>query len=148
MCLYSETNNPYIAQQDIVCYKCVRRYRRCFRPYHRTDKAKYKFGKLYKVDTKSFINEIETDGNWYYVNIGFHSYGNISEYHKEYPIGIDHCYIKCIIPKGSLYFEEIDVWGNIKCYCSEQLYIPDPPGNFFKRFLRKYIFKYKSNLTC
>lgn len=66
-------------------------------------------------------------------------------YLKKDPNEDDCCYIKCIIPKGSLYFEETDR-GEIMYYCSEQLYIPDPPGNFFKRFLRKYICKYKSNL--
>lgn len=146
MCLYSETNNPKIAQQDIVCYKCVKRYRRYFRPYHRTDKAKYKFGKLYKIDTNLFINKVEKGRKWYHVNVGFHSYGNIMSYIKKDPNEDDCCYIKCIIPKGSLYFEERDSRDEIMYYCSEQLYIPDPPGNIFKRFLRKYICKYKSNL--
>ena len=67
-------------------------------------------------------------------------------YIKRNPNDDDCCYIKCIIPKGSLYFEETDLRGNVMYYCSEQLYIPDPPGNIFKRFLRKYICKYKSNL--
>lgn len=146
MCLYSETNNPKIAQQDIVCYKCVKRYRRYFRPCHYTDKAKYKFGKLYKIDVNLFINEVEKGRKWYHVNVGFHSYENIMSYDKRNPNEGDYCYIKCIIPKGSLYFEETDNRGEIMYYCSEQLYIPDPPGNFFKRFLRKYIYKYKSNL--
>lgn len=146
MCLYSETNNPKIAQQDIVCYKCVKRYRRYFRPFYHTDKAKYKFGKLYKIDSNLFINEVEKGRKWYHVNIGFHSYGTIASYNKKYPNENDSCYIKCIIPKGSWYFKETDSHGDIIFYCSEQLYIPDPPGNFFKRFLRKYICKYESNL--
>ena len=83
MCLYSETNNPKIAQQDIVCYKCVKRYRRYFRPFHCTDKAKYKFGKLYKIDVNLFINKVEKGRKWYYVNIGFHSYGIIMSYIKK-----------------------------------------------------------------
>jgi hypothetical protein len=146
MCLYSETNKPNIAQQDIVCYKCVIRHRRYFRPFHYTDKAKYKFGKLYKIDTNLFIDKVEKGRKWYNVNVGFHSYGDIMSYIKRDPNDDDCCYIKCIIPKGSLYFEETDSRGNVIYYCSEQLYIPNPPGNFFKRFLRKYICKYKSNL--
>ena len=146
MCLYSETNKPNIAQQDIVCYKCVIRHKRYFRPFHYTDKAKYKFGKLYKIDTNLFINKVEKGRKWYNVNVGFHSYGDIMSYIKRDPNDDDCCYIKCIIPKGSLYFEETDSRGNVIYYCSEQLYICNPPGNFFKKFLRKYIYKYKSNL--
>ena len=146
MCLYSETNNPKIAQQDIVCYKYVLKRKHHFRPYYHGNKVKYKFGKLYKIDVNLFINKVEKGEKWYLVNNGFHSYADIDVYDKKNPDGHDFCYIKCIIPQGSLYFEETNDYGDIIYYCSEQLYICNPPGNFFKKFLRKYIYKYKSNL--
>ena len=146
MCLYSEINKPKIAQQDIVCYKYVLKRKHHFRPYYHGNKVKYKFGKLYKIDINLFINKVEKSKKWYHVNIGFHSFGTILSYNKSNPNEDDCCYIKCIIPQGSLYFEEKDSRGDVMYYCSEQLYIPDPPGNIFKRFLRKYICKYKSNL--
>lgn len=146
MCLYSETNNPKIAQQDIVCYKYVLKRKHHFRPYYHGNKVKYKFGKLYKIDVNLFINKVEKGKKWYLINDGFHSYADIDVYDKKNPSGRDFCYIKCIIPQGSLYFEETNDHGDIIYYCSEQLYIPDPPGNIFKRLLRKYIYKYKSNL--
>lgn len=82
----------------------------------------------------------------FFINKGFHSYADIDVYDKKNPNDDNCCYIKCIIPKGSLYFEETNDYGDITFYCSNQLYIPNPPGNFFKRLLRKYIYKYKSNL--
>jgi hypothetical protein len=146
MCLYSETNKPKIAQQDIVCYKHVLKRKHHFRPYYHGNKVKYKFGKLYKIDVNLFINKVEKGKKWYLINNGFHSYEDIDTFDKKNPNGRNYCYIKCIIPKGSLYFEETHNNGDIFYYCSNQLYICNPPGNFFKRLLRKYIYKYKSNL--
>ena len=146
MCLYSETNKPKIAQQDIVCYKYVIKDKHHFSPYYYTDKAKYKFGKLYKIDANLFTKDIDCNSYLYLINNGFHSYVNIQEFSKKDPETDSFCYIKCIIPKGSLYFEETNNLGNLIYYCSNQLYICNPPGNFFKKFLRKYICKYKSNL--
>lgn len=145
MCLYSKTNKPKIAQQDIVCYKLVQKHKYHFSPYYYSDKAKYKFGELYKIDDDLFMNSIDRNNYWFLINIGFHSYVNIRISDKLNPESKHSCYIKCIIPKGSLYFEETNNCDDLIFYCSNQLYIPNP-GNIFKRFLRKYIYKYKSNL--
>lgn len=146
MCLYSKTNKPKIAQQDIVCYKYVLKSEHHFSPYYHINEVKYKFGKLYKIDANLFTKDIDCNNSYFLINTGFHSYGDIDTYDKKNPNCYDFCYIKCIIPKGSLYFEETNDHGDIMYYCSEQLYICNPPGNFFKRLLRKYICKYKSNL--
>lgn len=116
MCLYSKNKEPFIAKEDIVCYKilvktkipCVYKT-----PIIRTKVIKIPFfKKLFKAEGSqrvifSFLSSV---AGMYEVSGGFiHTYKEI-EHAKFYVNGEwfyeDECVIfKCIIPKGTHYYE-------------------------------------------
>lgn len=120
MCLTTPMRRAKVAEEDIVCYKLVCRRTRgmalgSYKSYFR--KFVYRLGMTYTEDdfrkdvshTRNFYNEM------YEVNFGFHSYINIM-----YPEN-SQTLLKCIIPKGSLYYESCPCL--FPQYCSNQIKI-------------------------
>lgn len=109
------------AEQDIIVYKIVTnlKYKRYF--WHPWDKylASVKSsvrGFIYKVYLYNIPIKLAPLRRIYsfYIEEGYHSYGSLQKAKCEYP-GLSWYIIKCIIPKGSFYYEygELYVSSNI-----------------------------------
>ena len=116
MCLIAKTNTPLIAKEDIVCYKYL--IRPCF--LYRTPIWYAKVHPfLWKLFDKPFKakgrEEITSCENCYRIEGGFiHSYQ-----HQDInylPVN-NLIQFKCIIPKGTEYFEDV----NNNEYASKQI---------------------------
>lgn len=115
MCLKTNTCHPYYATEDIICYKVV--YRKDNK--HVTSQFycfEYRLGRKYKIyriiETGWLLESLKPfrDGETinYYVNKGYHSYAT-----PEIAKDVNRCQcslvvVRCIIPKGSLFFKSID----------------------------------------
>jgi len=98
---------PKIAKKDIVCYKSVIRYN----PINNTVDSAYK-GYTYKLNSKNKIIKklfmelsIVIRGYTRYseLRIGYHSFNNLKEAKREANYWNEYV-VKCIIPKGSIYY--------------------------------------------
>lgn len=124
MCLITKQKKPFIAQEDVICYKGLSFY--CNMLRSPIQNFTWQLGKLYKNDL-NVVNKIKKESigcgcifkyadnlsykyysklrvNLTIITTGFHSCNNI-----ERLINMDYSSIKvyeCIIPKGSLYFED------------------------------------------
>lgn len=137
MCLYlKENKKPFIANEDIVCYKVVFKGANQYRsPYTCT---------LYKLNTimndsvritKQKTQYYNGETTWSISAGGFHVYPTLNEakthIFKEYEIlkekGKAELYnftiLKCIIPKDTKYY--IGTFSGMKSYCSKSLKIID-----------------------
>ena len=136
MCLYvKENKKPFIANEDIVCYKVVYKNAGQYRsPYRCT---------LYKLNTtmndsvritkQKATYTFNGKSIWSISAGGFHVYSTLNEakthINKEYEIskakGITELYnfviLKCIIPKDTKYY--IGTFSGMKSYCSKSLKI-------------------------
>ena len=135
MCLATKTDTPSIAQKDIVCYKFYilhKVYPPCedavlLSPYRNSPAPA-----INKVTNtllggaeyaEAFLNGITI--SMYLVNLGFHSFKCIDDLVKEtnfyrfFTIKI----FKCIIPKGSKYYE--GVYCEYPSYCSESIILKE-----------------------
>lgn len=111
------------ARKPIVCYKLIRlktdddgvpRLRSWFYDFH------YELGKTY---TEKGFKRVVADP-WHQVNVGFHSFANEDEAHREASIfdwGSDDVLVRCEIPAGSHYFKGKYILAD--AYCSESLRI-------------------------
>jgi hypothetical protein len=123
MCLYADEETARPAENDIVCYKVMRRVRcdnRCVlrSEYYGFD---YRVGKSYLCHefSEEADRSIARYDN-YVVERGFHSYMKIDEAlsHAKDAYYYDTLVIvKCMIPKGSLMFSAISDGE----YCSERI---------------------------
>ena len=129
MCLITTKNIPKIAQEDIVCYKYYR--------FKKKDGKSELFSPYYKAPVPN-LNEIvsteldelpePTDPSkdlYCIINKGFHSFKYLDDLTKElyfWPL-FDVKIFKCIIPKGTKYYE-----GNyidLPSYCSESIILKE-----------------------
>lgn len=109
MCLHSNQSKPFTAEKDITCYKIVNpanmdgAFRSEFREF------KYYLGDKYVE--KDFPGTVYSCT----VHKGFHSYRTIAvaQFHASTP----YVLIKCVIPKGSRYYESYTK----EEYCSDTL---------------------------
>lgn len=150
MCwLSDEYKAPNIADEDIIVYKVM-----LLREGYRNELASFYYGKRYVIG-KEYIEETETVEPVYLyhysINKGFHSYSLEKTTEKEcynhcqiwsgttlldyVNLGIDVHYgetlvaVKCIIPKGSTYYE-----NDLGEIVSDRIIITD---KIFKKFKNK-----------
>lgn len=108
MCLYTEQSKPLTAEKDITCYKVVNPanmdgvFRSMFQEF------KYSLG--VKYEEKDFPGTASCT-----VHKGFHSYRTIAV--ARFHAAVSYVLIKCVIPKGSRYYESYS--GDQ--YCSDTL---------------------------
>lgn len=103
MCLYTTQKEPKIAQEDITCYKVIRKNMTSLIYGEIT----WKIGKLYKTIMKATEEETRTSEKIRIVKQGFHSYKSPKDVKKGYSevINIPCIIVECTIPKGSLYYD-------------------------------------------
>lgn len=132
MCLFANTRFPNIAQEDIICYKVLKR----------KPSVKYKgklgyFGLYYDEYEYENFDELNTviffnfdQDNDDVINIGLHSFATLEcatllySYCKHDTDRTNVSLVKCIIPKGARYYEGHDCGFN-SGYCSESLIIEE-----------------------
>lgn len=119
--MYTDQYRAKKALKDIICYKivCVGDHKmEGFKARYYT--FSYEIGKTYTEQAWRNIANAKSDLATYKwcVMIGFHSYTSYwTAYDNTYPGLI---LLKCVIPKGSFYFEGVDSTGE-KCYCSNSI---------------------------
>lgn len=142
MCLYTKNREPFLAKEDIVCYKvliktkipCVYKT-----PVTRTRFTKFPLiKKNFKAEGDRRVVEIPLSvGVCFEISVGFiHTYKDI-EYTKHcvnYSLCRDNYVIfKCIIPKGTYYYESETE------YASERIEILDKVKVDFLSDLKIYL---------
>ena len=135
MCLATKTDTPSIAQKDIVCYKFYILHKVyplyegavLLSPYQ--DSPAPTINKVTNTllggaeYAEVFLNGITI--SMYLVNLGFHSFKYFNDlvkeihFHSASTIKI----FKCIIPKGSKYYE--GVYCEYPSYCSESIILKE-----------------------
>lgn len=118
MCLISETNQPTIATEDIVCYKIIT-------PENRTPCTNTHVNILHRLGVKPFkakgdiIINISASGRYYNIEGGMiHTFCNLNYtliHADNFAIGFP--IYECIIPKGTEYFVSSDE----EEYCSKKI---------------------------
>ena len=117
MCLIAISNTPYIAEQDIICYKIyILIDDKYVSPYQKCDMPSI---------NELVTTELQRSGD-FYIEKGFHSFACLEDAEVEAEWfgnvhGHEVCIAKCIIPKGSKYY-----WGKFRddySYCSESIKI-------------------------
>ena len=126
MCLYTKQTEPKIAEKDIICYKF---YRRCneilVSPYQEVTAPEIgivtntKLGESHKLEGNAFY--IHKFYNIRRVDEGFHSFKILEEIkHKINGYrNLDLVIFKCIIPRGSSYYE--GKFDRYESYCSNSI---------------------------
>ena len=126
MCLYTKQVEPKIAEKDIVCYKFYRRYNEILiSPYQEVTAPEIgivtntKLGESHKLENDVFY--IHEFYNIRRVNEGFHSFKILEEIkHKINGYrNLDLVIFKCIIPRGSSYYE--GRFDRYESYCSNSI---------------------------
>lgn len=111
MCLYSKTDKPCIAEEDIICYKMLDRchglFCKCKTPFRgvRVRNAVLTGRRLMKARGRREIIglHLNVDVKQYAVAGGYiHTYKHVP------PFIIGYIVFKCVIPKGEEYFESGD----------------------------------------
>lgn len=129
MCLYTENREPFLAKEDIVCYKvlietnipCVYKT-----PVMRTRLIKFPLiKKNFKAEGDRKVVKIPLSVRvCFEISIGFiHTYKNVESIKRWINsilvCGDNYVIFKCIIPKGTYYYE------NETEYASERIEILD-----------------------
>ena len=126
MCLYTKQVEPKIAEKDIVCYKFYRRYNEILiSPYQEVTAPEIgivtntKLGESHKLENDVFY--IHEFYNIRRVDEGFHSFKILEEIkHKINGYrNLDLVIFKCIIPRGSSYYE--GRFDRYESYCSNSI---------------------------
>lgn len=124
---------PKIAEQDIVVYKLVHKLEngKFLTPFKKYEVI---LGETYEdfVETPYKIKSLDTTNytsNWYRIDIGFHSFANKADakFYRAPSFGITDTIftkflkiVKCIIPKGSTYYE--GVFCTFRSYVSDKIH--------------------------
>ena len=122
MCLILQYLKPKIADKDIVCYKIVKKSKVKGVYKSGVQRFEYTIRQLYtnNIDIKYINIYIKKYYNIFTIGVGmFHSYTNYLS-PKLIPSS-DYITLKCIIPKGSYYFEGYS--NNLLLYASSQIKI-------------------------
>lgn len=131
MCLCSETNIPKIAKKDIVCYKIIERISNNeYKSPYQGDEIIFNKTIIASKPPKKFniMPDVDIDLktiNDYYIGEGFiHAFIATRDARNHYYYFLCRegaTIVKCIIPKGSRYFVNID---NTEI-CSDRMMITD-----------------------
>lgn len=129
MCLITTKDIPEIAQEDIVCYKLYKlRDNKLLSPYREVVAPNINEVTNTVLDRACVFNYKGNHVN-YSVSRGFHSYKNISNSKEELRFWIHFLaysnvrIFKCIIPKGTKYYE--GKFGDFPSYCSESIILKE-----------------------
>ena len=129
MCLITTKDIPEIAQEDIVCYKLYKlRDNKLLSPYREVVAPSINEVTNTVLDRACVFNYKGNRVN-YSVSRGFHSYKNISNLKEELHFWtrfLAHSNVrifKCIIPKGTKYYE--GKFGDFPSYCSESIILKE-----------------------
>ena len=110
MCLTINKNNlkPITAEQDIVCYKVLRKLLNCDTLKAPIYNFEYRFGLIYSTHEDDFTDIVVCDDGECLVEYGFHSFVELSDavqfkwrllettrHYSEFVV------VKCTIPNGT-----------------------------------------------
>ena len=115
MCLYSKEKVPLIAEKDIVCYKILRRERYGYFSPYQEDKIIFNKTIIASRSKRKFeINKEHLRTEFFSISEGFiHAYNMPIIAYFSYQQMLSNFsnthfnIVKCIIPKGSRYFNGI-----------------------------------------
>lgn len=120
MCFIPSRNvPPKIAKEDIECYKIVRKD---FKPFYGYSKRKYRLGKVYnaydgvrKLKKLKIVDGVIRKGVHSYIDIWwvFNIFNNLLKTEKV---------LKCIIPKGTEYYENGEKYVSLKIIPKKIIY--------------------------
>ena len=126
MCLASRRKTAKVATEDIICYKfAIIRENQRLSPFQLTP---YKIGEVMEDKGEVDVTENFLDKKYYIGKGMFHTIARLSDandfkYYFQALFNTDkYCVYKCVIPKGTKYYEGIsttDIWG----YASRSLLI-------------------------
>lgn len=114
---------PIIAKRDKACYKILRPINpdstllKC-----REDEYTYQVNTMMPhIELKS-VREKYPKGFKWFVDKGYHSRTQLNSEERVLRMEVMYCWYKCIIPKGSLYYEGRDD-DDRKCYLSDNIMV-------------------------
>lgn len=122
MCLFINQLEPKIADKDIICYKIVKKSKVKGVYKSGIQRFEYIIRQLYTnhINIKYINIYIKEYYNIFTIGVGmFHSYANYLP--TKLALSSDYITLKCIIPKGSYYFE--GYLNNLSLYASSQIKI-------------------------
>ena len=122
MCLIINQLKPKIADKNIVCYKIVKKSKVKGVYKSGVQRFEYIIRQLYTnhINIKYINIYIKKYYNIFTIGVGmFHSYANYLP--TKITPSSDYIILKCIIPKGSYYFE--GYLNNLLLYASSQIKI-------------------------
>lgn len=122
MCLILTQLKPKIADKDIICYKIVKKSKVKGVYKSGIQKFEYIIRQLYTnhINIKYINIYIKKYYNIFTIGVGmFHSYANYLP--TKLALSSDYITLKCMIPKGSYYFEGYS--NNLLLYASSQIKI-------------------------
>ena len=125
MCLITTKDIPEIAQEDIVCYKLYKlRDNKLLSPYREVVAPNINEVTNTVLGKARFPYYLDNSVK-YLVNKGFHSFKYIDDLIKELHFwqSYDIKIFKCIIPKGTKYYEGKFVGES--SYCSESIILKE-----------------------
>ena len=141
MCIFVQNKNLKTAEEDIICYKVLKRKNLYdstpVSPYH--SEMKWDFDKLFDAPQSTLRTRYDIYHNGWFISDGyFYSYKYYSDAYESFK---KMCYMcmymiaKCTIPKGTQYYEGIqgspfqdhdEIMRNGEyAYASKQLIIND-----------------------
>ena len=125
MCLITTKNIPEIAQEDIVCYKFYKlRENKLFSPYKEVLAPNINEVANTVLD-RGYLARAKDNNLAYMVNRGFHSFKYLEGLINELAFWqLSYIRIfKCIIPKGTRYYE--GNFTDLPSYCSESIILKE-----------------------
>ena len=125
MCLITTKNIPEIAQEDIVCYKFYKlRENKLFSPYKEVLAPNINEVANTVLD-RGYLARAKDNNLAYMVNRGFHSFKYLESLIKELVFWrLSYVRIfKCIIPKGTKYYE--GTFDGSSSYCSKSIILKE-----------------------
>ena len=125
MCLITTKNIPEIAQEDIVCYKFYKlRENKLFSPYKEVLAPNINEVANTVLD-RVYLYEYGGNNPTYMITRGFHSFKYLDDLIKEldFWLSYDTMIFKCIIPKGTKYYE--GTFDGSSSYCSESIILKE-----------------------
>ena len=122
MCLITTKNIPEIAQEDIVCYKIyILIGDELLSPYQGSPAPTINKVTNTLLD-RAYLSNYRAA---YMISKGFHSFKYLDDLIEEldFWLSFDIKIIKCIIPKGTKYYE--GKFGDFPSYCSESIILKE-----------------------
>lgn len=128
MCLHTNQSKPFIAKEDITCYKIVNKISDT-KVESDVMEFFYTLNKLYTIPELKLVKSkiIGSYFKKYIIAEGFHSYIQLSDAVIDCKCELSllsstRIIVECIIPKGSKYFLGYNDY-RFECYCSDKIII-------------------------